>query len=89
MAVMASSGAFLIDIGRETPTTKWEVNFTQWSEEGRLPPGAQANHWGSYQVIADIDGDGEQEILWLAPFPIVTDGATGWCQRSQLWMHFS
>ena len=31
----------------------------------------------SYQLIADIDGDDEQEILWLAPFPIVTDGATG------------
>jgi hypothetical protein len=77
MAIMSSVGVFVIDIGGETPTTKWGANFTEWSEEGKLPPGARANHWTSYQAIADIDGDDELEIIWLAPFPIVTDGATG------------
>ncbi len=77
MAVMTGSAAFCIDIGGETPFTKWEINFTELSEEGLLPPGAEADHWSSYQTIADIDGDGEIEIIWLAPFPIITDGATG------------
>ena len=77
MAIMTRSGAFCIDIGGVSPYTKWEVNFTQWSEEGILPPGARMVHWSSYQLIADIDSDGGLEILWLAPYPIVTDGATG------------
>ena len=77
MAVMTGSAAFCIDIGGETPFTKWEINFTELSKEGLLPPGATASHWTSYQTIADIDGDGEIEIIWLAPFPIITDGATG------------
>jgi hypothetical protein len=75
MACMSGDTVFLIDMA--TLTTEWEINFTQWSAEGKLPPGATANHWSSYQLIADIDGDGAQEILWLAPFPIVTDAATG------------
>ena len=75
MAVMDSKAVYCIDL--VTTTTKWEVNFTEWSEQGLLPPGATVSHWSSYQTIADIDGDGELEILWLAPFPIITDGATG------------
>jgi outer membrane protein assembly factor BamB len=76
MAIMSSVGAFLVQLG-DAPMTEWEVNFTAWSEQGLIGEGAQANHWTSYQLIADIDGDGAQEIIWLAPFPIVTDAATG------------
>jgi outer membrane protein assembly factor BamB len=77
MAIMSGDAVFAIDVGVATPTTLWEANFTDWSATGKLPEGAQANHWGSYQLIADIDADGAQEILWLAPWPIVTDAATG------------
>jgi outer membrane protein assembly factor BamB len=77
LAVMGGDAGFVIDIGASTPTTKWRVNFTDWSATGKIPEGAQANHYSSYQLIADIDGDDQQEILWLAPYPIVTDGATG------------
>jgi hypothetical protein len=74
---MSSDAGFAISIGRETPETMWEINFTSLSQEGYLPWGATARYRSSFQTIADIDGDDEQEILWLAPFPIVTDGATG------------
>jgi len=77
MVVMTGDAAYGVDVGGERGETKWELNFTGMSESGVLPEGAQANHWTSYQTIADIDGDGEQEVLWLAPFPIVTDGGTG------------
>jgi hypothetical protein len=77
MAIMSGDAVFVIDIGSSTPTTKWEANLTDWSVTGKLPEGAQANHWTSYQLIVDIDGDDQQEIVWLAPFPIVTDAATG------------
>jgi hypothetical protein len=77
MAIMSSVGAFLVDIGGVGPVTEWEINVTEWSEQGLIGEGAQVNKWSSYQTIADIDGDGQQEILWLAPFPIVTDAATG------------
>ena len=75
MAVMSGKNVFAIDL--VTLATKWEIDFTEWSEQGLLPPGATVSQWSSYQMMADIDGDGEMEILWLAPFPIVTDGATG------------
>ena len=77
MALMTGDAAFCIDIGSNPPKTKWEVNFTQLGMDGIIPKGALNHHYTSYQLIADIDGDGEQEILWLAPYPIVTDGATG------------
>ncbi len=77
MAVMSGDAVYAITIGTKPPQTMWEIDFTEYSERGILPAGAQANHWGSYQTIADIDGDGELEILWLAPFPIVTDATTG------------
>jgi hypothetical protein len=77
MVVMTSDGAFAIDISGEVPETMWEINLTMLSQEGYLPWGTMANYWSSYQTIADIDNDDEQEVLWLAPFPIVTDGATG------------
>ena len=77
MAIMSGDAVFVIDIGVATPYTHWEANLTQLSVDGVLPEGAQANHWTSYQLIADIDADGAQEVLWLAPFPIVTDATTG------------
>lgn len=77
LALMSGDAAFLIDIGVEEPYTEWELNFTQWSMDGILPIGAHANHWSSYQLIADIDGDDQQEILWLVPFPVITDARTG------------
>jgi len=77
MAIMSGDAVFGIDIGKNPPVTKWEVNFSQWSVDGFLTEGAQPNHWSSYQLIADIDGDDEQEVLWLTPYPIVTDAATG------------
>jgi hypothetical protein len=78
MAIMSNDAVFAIDVsGTGALSTLWEVNFTQWSVDGVIPEGAQANAWSSYQLIVDFDGDGEQEILWLAPWPIVTDAATG------------
>lgn len=59
------------------PFVKWSIDLAGWVDEGVVPEGAVANSWSSYQLIADVDGDGEEEVLWLAPFPIVTDGATG------------
>ncbi len=76
MVVMSYIGAFCFDAGAELPTTKWDVNLSKWSEEGILP-GAANNAWSSYQLIADIDGDGRVEVLLLAPSPIVLDGASG------------
>jgi hypothetical protein len=76
MALMTGDAVFLIELGATT-MTEWELNLTQLSVDGVLPEGATANHWSSYQLIADIDGDDQQEILWLAPFPIVTDAVTG------------
>ncbi len=77
MVVMSSDAGFALNISGDSPEVIWEVNFTEMSQSGELPWGATANYWSSYQTIADIDGDGELEVLWLAPFPIVTDGATG------------
>lgn len=77
MALMSGNGAFCIDISGGSPSLNWEINFSEWSRRGLLPQGAVTNSWTSYQLIADIDGDGQQEVLWLAPFPIITDGATG------------
>ncbi|MBU7004213.1 MAG: PQQ-like beta-propeller repeat protein [Theionarchaea archaeon] len=77
MAVMSGDSVFAISIGRAYPATMWELNFSYLSETDVLPEGALADHWASYQTIVDIDGDDRMEVLWLAPFPIVTDGATG------------
>jgi outer membrane protein assembly factor BamB len=77
MVLMSGDAAYSIDIGGDTPQTRWEVNFSYWSRVGYLPEGAQANHWTSYQTIADFDGDDQLEVLWLVPFPVVTDGASG------------
>jgi len=75
--LLTGDTAFGVDISGPAPETIWEINFTRWSSDGKLPDGAQANHWSSYQVIADIDGDGEQEVTWLVPYPVVTNGRTG------------
>jgi len=77
IVIMSSDAAFAIRIGGEKPETMWEINFTSLSHEGYLPWGATNYYRSYYHTIADIDGDNELEILWLAPFPIVTDGATG------------
>jgi len=77
MVLMTSEAELCVDIGGQKPVEKWRRNFTRDSETGVLPPGAVNNQWTGYPLIADIDGDGNQEILWLAPYPIVTDGATG------------
>ena len=76
MVVMSDVGVYCFDAGGDSPKTKWEVNLSAWSESGILP-GAFNSKSSSYQLIADIDGDGRIEVLLLAPFPIVLDGATG------------
>ncbi len=75
IALMSTNGGFLVDLS--SLTTEWWLNFTELSERGHIPPGACNSHWSPYQTIADIDGDQEQEILWLAPYPVVTDAETG------------
>jgi len=77
LMILSDWAGFCLDIGVSTPEIQWAVNFTEWSEDGSLPEGAVACSWCSYQLIADIDGDRELEVLWLAPFPIVTDAGTG------------
>jgi outer membrane protein assembly factor BamB len=78
MAIMSDVGAYVIDIGGASPKTKpYSCNFTDMSLKGTIPAGATMAGFSSYQLIADIDGDNNQEILWLAPYPIVMDGKTG------------
>jgi outer membrane protein assembly factor BamB len=77
MALMTGSSIFLVDLGADPPFAEWEVNLSLLSEQGILPEGAICDAWSTYQLIADIDGDGAQEILWLAPYPVVTDAVTG------------
>ena len=77
LAVNSGAGGFGIDISGAAPVTLWHVNFTDLGLTVPELAGATSNHWSSYQLIADIDADGKQEVLWLTPFPIVTDGATG------------
>ncbi len=77
MAIMSASGLYLISIAGSGPRLRWELNLSYWIEQGVLPAGAVPNSLSSYQLIADINGDDKQEILWLAPYPIVTDAATG------------
>jgi len=75
MALMSGLAVYVIDLA--TMTTKWEANISGWVMDGLVPEGATANHWSNYPLIADIDGDSRQEVLWLAPYPIATDAATG------------
>jgi hypothetical protein len=77
MVVMSDVGVYCIDVGGLSPVTKWEIDLAGWSDVGLLPEGAESNQWSSYQLIVDIDGDGRLEVLLLAPFPIVLDGASG------------
>ena len=77
MVLMSQSDGVCIDIGGDSPRLVWQLNFSQMARDGLIPQGAVASAWSSYQLIADIDGDGQQEVLWLAPYPIVTDGRTG------------
>ena len=76
------NSAYVIDIGGVVPKVKYVLNFTEMSLKGMIPrAGSRAapavHSHSSYQLVADIDGDNRQEILWLAPYPIVTDAATG------------
>jgi len=71
------NGAYVIDIGGAVPKVKYALNFTEMRLKGTIPPGDWGLQHSSYQLVADIDGDNRQEILWLAPYPIVTDAATG------------
>jgi len=74
MPIICEDALYLYDIGGAAPIKKWEINLTKWSAEGKFGGAkAQASGWSAYHLIADINGDGKQEILWLAPFPIVTD----------------
>jgi outer membrane protein assembly factor BamB len=77
MAVMSDGGLYLLSFTGSKLSMDWELNLTRWIEDGVLPPGAIPNRISSYQLIADINGDDKQEILWLAPYPIVSDAATG------------
>ncbi len=76
MVVNADDGQYMLDIGGAQPKLKWKMNVTDLGAKGILP-GAVNNAWSSYQLIADIDGDDKLEVLWLLPFPVVTDAATG------------
>jgi len=74
IAIMSEDALYLYDIGGAAPVKRWEINLTKWSAEGRFGGAkAVATAWSSYHLIADINGDGKQEILWLVPFPMVTD----------------
>ncbi len=75
MVIMSNNGGFLVDLS--SMALEWWLNFTHLAEQGFLPPGATNNFWAPYQTIADIDGDQELEILWTAPYPVVTDAKTG------------
>jgi hypothetical protein len=77
IAFQYDGGMGVVDIGGGSPVTKWVKNVTEWYEEGLLPAKAVNNDFSSYHLIADIDGDGQQEILWQLPYPIVTDATTG------------
>jgi hypothetical protein len=59
------------------PYAKWEIDIESWVDDGRIPSGVSLTDWSPYQLIADIDGDSEQEILLALPYPMVVDGATG------------
>ena len=76
MVIITNWGGFCLDISGE-PFLKWEVNFTAWSEQGLIPLVTYGCELFSYQSIADVDGDGGLEVLWVARFPIVVDAATG------------
>jgi len=77
MVLMSTFSAYALNISGAQPSIKWEVNFTSLSEGQVIPEGAMNSHWSSYQLVADIDGDPDLEVLWLVPFPVVVDGSTG------------
>jgi len=89
LAVNSGAGGFGIDISGAAPVTLWHVNFTDLGLTVPELAGATSNHWSSYQLIADIDADGKQEVLWLSPFPIVTDAATGQVEAYYLNEHIA
>jgi len=78
IAAVSDTVLCCIDIGGDYPVLEWEINVTKWVEEGRFGGAvALASAWSSYTLMADIDGDERQELLWLVPFPMVTDASTG------------
>ena len=77
IVMITNWGGFCIDISGPEPVTKWEVNLTSWSEDGLAPLITDGCEYVSYQSLADVDRDGELEILWIARFPVVVDAGTG------------
>jgi len=77
LVVNSDVGGFAVDVSGSKPVVKWWVNFTELGSKVAGLYGITNNAWSSYQLIADFDGDGVQEVLWLSPFPIVIDGASG------------
>ena len=77
LVVNTGAGGYALDIAGPGPKVKWHIDFDELSLSMPELSGAVNNAFSSYQLIADIDGDGTQEVLWLSPFPIVVDGRTG------------
>jgi len=77
LVLMTTDCAYALSIGTARPSLIWQINFTALSQATTIPPGARCSHYSSYQLLADLDCDGELEILWLVPYPVVTDAATG------------
>ena len=75
ICLMSSNGGFLVDLS--SLALRWWLNFTELSEQGHIPAGACNSHWSPYQIMADIDGDQNLEVLWLTPYPVITDAQTG------------
>ncbi len=70
-------GGYALDVSGSEPVVKWHVNFTELGSKVAGLNGLANNAYSSYQLIADFDGDGVEEVLWLSPFPVVVDGRTG------------
>jgi len=82
MVVNTDHGQYCLDIAGTAPEILWYFNATKLAEEGLIPQRYGGhNGWSSYQLIADIDGDGELEVIVIARSegcaPIVLDGKTG------------
>jgi outer membrane protein assembly factor BamB len=66
-----------LDVSGPDAWPRWELNLTSLGGTGGLPDLVAGGGSVSYQSLADFDGDGELEILWLVPFPLVMDAVSG------------